>query len=295
MTIAACYLSSEAVVFGADSTATFLLPAPPGQLPLVRHYNFAQKIFEIGEPSTLAVVIWGLGSLPTLSYRTLLAQFADHLRTVSRLADMTAVAAEWSAFFWQAYTTACGPVIQRVQDLAARPTRTPDEEREFRALLGGYAGGFCLGGNLIHARQPAAYEVSYSPLLAGSPVPTPLGVGDLRLWGAPNIMERILFGIDSELLHLIVSSPHWSGTPADLLQLVQSRSLVPRTLLPLRDAIDRVHASIYTTIKAMKFSELPLTCGGPVEVAAITADRHFRWVRHKPLDAAIEYRGLADG
>lgn len=108
-------------------------------------------------------------------------------------------------------------------------------------------------------------------------------------------MERILYGIDQGLVDLILGSPHWQGSPADLLGLIQSRSLLPQTLLPLRDAIDWVHASIYTTIKAMKFSQLPLTCGGPVEVAAITADRPFRWVRHKPLDAAIEYRGLSDG
>src|SRR4051812_42406110 len=99
MTIAACYLSSEAVVFGADSTATFVLPTPPGQVPRMRHYNFAQKIFEIGEPSSLGVVIWGLGSLETLSYRTLFARFADDLGRSPPLADMAAVAARWSEFF----------------------------------------------------------------------------------------------------------------------------------------------------------------------------------------------------
>ena len=131
--------------------------------------------------------------------------------------------------------------------------------------------------------------------MTAAATPNALAPGDLRLWGVPNIMERILFGIDQELANLILRSPHWVGTPADLAGLVQSRSLLPRTLLPLRDANDRVYSSIYTTIKAMKFSELPLTCGGPVEVATITADRHFRWVRHKLLDAAIEYRGLSDG
>lgn len=294
MTIAACYLSSEAVVFGADSTTTFRLPAPPGQVPYERHYNYAQKIFEIGEPSTLGVVIWGLASLPNLSYRTLFAQFADHLRDTPQLPDMNAVAGDWGQFFWQTYSAAIAPTIQRAQQLAGQAQRTPDEETELLAIVNGFSGGFCLGGNLAHTRQPAAYEILYGPLLNASAV-TPLQVGDLKLWGAPNVMERILFGVDQELVNLILNSGHWTGTPADLLGLIQSRSMLPRTLLPLRDAIDWVFTSVYTTIKAMKFSQVPLTCGGPVEVAAITADRNFRWVRHKPLDAAIEQRDLFDG
>lgn len=55
----------------------------------------------------------------------------------------------------------------------------------------------------------------------------------------------------------------------------------------MRDAVDYVHSCIYCTIKAMKFSNLSQVCGGPIEVAVITADRRFRWVRHKSWDAAI--------
>jgi hypothetical protein len=57
--------------------------------------------------------------------------------------------------------------------------------------------------------------------------------------------------------------------------------------LPIREAIDWVYASIYPSIKTMKFSHLAPVCGGPVEIAVITTDRPFRWVRHKKLDAAI--------
>ena len=51
--------------------------------------------------------------------------------------------------------------------------------------------------------------------------------------------------------------------------------------------IDFVHACIASTIKAMKFSNLAQICGGPIEIAVITTDRRFRWVRHKEWDAAI--------
>ena len=58
-------------------------------------------------------------------------------------------------------------------------------------------------------------------------------------------------------------------------------------MLPIREAIDFVHACIYSTIKAMKFSNFSQICGGPIEIAVITSDRRFRWVLHKDWDAAV--------
>lgn len=72
------------------------------------------------------------------------------------------------------------------------------------------------------------------------------------------------------------------------MDLIEAHGLQPRAKLPMRDAIDYVHSAIYCTIKAMKFSMGPQVCGGPIEIGVITSDRRFRWVRHKPWDAAIE-------
>jgi hypothetical protein len=70
VTIAACFLTSEGVVLGADSTVTL----PVGQD--ARYFNNEQKVFEIGERSSLGLTLWG--SVPvSVSYRTLLAMFAD--------------------------------------------------------------------------------------------------------------------------------------------------------------------------------------------------------------------------
>ena len=35
------------------------------------------------------------------------------------------------------------------------------------------------------------------------------------------------------------------------------------------------------TIKTMKFSHMAPVCGGPVEIAVVTTDRKFRWVRQR--------------
>jgi hypothetical protein len=80
----------------------------------------------------------------------------------------------------------------------------------------------------------------------------------------------------------------------DLFTLIQPFFLGQPQHLPIREAIDWIHASIHTTIKALKFSHLPPVCGGPVEVAVITTDRFFRWVRHKRFDSAL-VQGGSDG
>lgn len=57
--------------------------------------------------------------------------------------------------------------------------------------------------------------------------------------------------------------------------------------LTIRDAVDFAHFIVYSTIKTIKFSDREQVCGGPIEVAAITTDRKFRWVKHKDFDSAI--------
>lgn len=287
MTIAACYLSPEGVIFGADSATTF--SAPGGS----RHYNYAQKIFQVGsEHSTLGIVLWGLGGLQDLSYRTLIAQFAEQNRhePTDSLQD---VADRFAAAFWREYTARLEPSITEVRRLAALPVPTLEEIRDREELSQSLQGGFCLGGNLLHVRQPRAFAIYFDPLWM-APTVVPLEMHALSFWGVPNIINRLLLGIDPELFGDILRSGKWTGTAAELSALVDRHRMAPDAVLPFREAVDWVHASIYATIKALKFSRLSPICGGPVEIAVITTDRPFRWVRHKRIDAAISYGGPLD-
>ncbi len=220
MTIAACYLSSEGVVFGADSTTTmFVAGRGPNATGSEHHYNYAQKIFQIGQNSTLAMTMWGLGNLGETSYRTLIAQY-----------DKT----------------------------------------------------------------PSAFEIQYNPMLTAPKPVDQLPIGTPKFWGCPNLVDRLLYGIDWEVLDDIERSEEWTGTKEKLFELITPHCLGQPQDLPIREAIDWIHASVYTTIKARKFSHLPSVCGGPVEMAVITTDRPFRWVRHKKFDSAISQGDLND-
>ena len=292
MTIAACYLSSEGVVLGADSTSTMFVPSP-GPQPFItqQHFNFAQKVFRIGEEGTLGIVMWGLGSMNETSYRTLIARFADGLKSQPPH-TMSQIAIRWNEFFHKAYLKTFEQEIQHTQRLMKQEERTTEEQNELMALIQNFSGGFCIGGCCLPDRTPEAFEVAYSPDQMTVQAPIAQDIGSARFWGCPNLIHRLVYGVDFGILDAIMQSGMWTGNEQDLFNVVEPHFLGQSTQLPIREAIDWVHASIYATIKTMKFSHLAPVCGGPIEVAAITSDRQFRWVCHKRLDSAVAHDGF---
>lgn len=290
MTIASCYLSHEGLVLGADSTSTYFTPSGP------HYFNHGQKIFEVGQNSSLGIVTWGLGGLAVSSHRMLVATLADDLIAVPATTVLD-VAKRWCQHVWKDYSSSlgnelalCANLSQKAPHDAAVPAspamRTKQEEAVFSQLRNGLRIGFCLGGFLSSNRKPAAFQILFDPLSPTAPTPTPLPMGKHRFWGVPNMTARLLNGYDEKLRNDILASGHWAGTPQDLDNLLSRQSL-SHPPAPIRDAVDFTYSCILSTIKALKFSEYAQTCGGPIEIAVISVDRPFRWVRHKAWDSAI--------
>lgn len=115
--------------------------------------------------------------------------------------------------------------------------------------------------------------------------------------GQPAYFQRLYDGFDINTRDAIIKerssfdgNPLWIGTSEDLNKILENESLFSPELT-IRDGIDFVHFSIYSTIKALKFSTRGQVCGGPIELAVITTDRKFRWVKHKAFDSAVGYDG----
>jgi hypothetical protein len=287
LTIAVAYVGAEGIVLGADSTSS--VPCESG----FHFFDFNQKLFEIGEGSTTGMLTWGLGALGSVSYRTLIAQLADDLAAAPP-SSVQNIAERWVDAFWGPYQGF--ELTQRLQQLAAMSvydpnvmsaqpgSRTKEEQDEFDSLRNGLVVGFCVAGYVMPDRTPQAAYMVFDPL-ASKPPATLMGSGS-RWWGIPNMISRLLNGADENLRVAILSSGKWVGSPQDLNDILFQQAL-SHAALPMRDAVDFVYSCIHATIKAMKFSSLPQLCGGPIEVAVITTDRKFRWVKHKPWDAAI--------
>ncbi|MEK7751281.1 MAG: hypothetical protein AAB403_03050 [Planctomycetota bacterium] len=297
MTIAACYVSPEGIVLGADSTASFDFGA-------LHFYNHNQKLFELGDKdTTFGIVTWGLGGLRDISYRTLFAKLSADIKTTPAR-DPLDVATRWATLYWQAYSSAAHLIgqRQRAQQLQAKPAydpkatpvaptaRTQAEEEEYENLRRDLGAGFCIGGYTEPDRVPQAFEITFWPEDQAAPTPSPIPMHNHRFWGAPNMTHRLIYGCDSDFIHRLRNSGKWNGTPTDLQNVIEPGRLI-QPVMPIRDAVDFVHTCIYSTIKALKFSSFSQICGGPIELAVITTDRKFRWVRHKEWDAAVWENG----
>ena len=257
----------------------------------MHYFDFNQKIFQIGESSSLGLMTWGLGGIGSTSYRTLTAQLADDLAARPPKSALE-VAERWVDLVWPLYSAF--DLTKRFQALNAKAahdpkdgaSRTEDEEKELSNLRSGLVLGFCIAGYVLPERKPTACAMVFDPSSTAKPAPAVHDQESFSWWGVPNIVSRLVFGADHNLKAAVLNSGKWTGTPADLDAVVAGQQLVHASL-PMRDAVDYVHSSIYCTIKAMKFSNFPQVCGGPIEIAVITTDRKFRWVRHKTWDAAI--------
>lgn len=275
VTIAMCYVCAEGVVLGADSTAT------SRSMNGYHYLNNNQKLFQFGEASTLGVVTWGSAGVGLESHRTLFAMAHDNMQT-NNVNSVSEAATALIDVVWPRYLSS--DLVVRCRYLDAKADKTDDEYKELQAIVPMGVLGYCLAGYVLPDRTPSAAEILFQPLI-DKPSPANLSHGPSS-WGVPGLMRRLWNGCADEVFFEILSSGNWSGTPDDLLSIIQKHELRPG-FLPIRDAIDFVYHSMYTTIKAIKFSAIPQVCGGPIEVAVITTDRKFRWVKHKNWDAAI--------
>jgi hypothetical protein len=283
LTIAACHVSPEGVVLGADS-ATTITRGRDG----VCHLDYAQKVFEVGSPrSSIGLVTWGLGQIGADSHRTIAAECGDAHET-KPFPSMQALAQHLADDVWGRYKAAYSEDISRFGEIlrkAGDGVATPEEIEEAKRLLDVGACGYCLAGRVGRRGRCEAIEILWG--VDGPPKVRKLDEEAPCFWGVPQIMLRLLYGIDHDTIRAILESGKWQGTMDELAAIAAGRPLVWPRLLPIREAIDWVHTVIHTTIRGTKFASWPHFCGGPVEIAAITTDRPFRWVRHKRLDAAI--------
>jgi hypothetical protein len=191
--------------------------------------------------------------------------------------------------------------MNKIRELKTREQLTDKEVEQLDDLSNGFSGGFCIGGHALSDRVPKAFQFTYSADEVEPSGLEEIAYGEPQFWGQPNMLRRLTLGIDfstfNEILHAKCDdgTPMWKGDIDDLVAIVVRNKLArPNKHLPIREAIDWVHSSIYTTIKAMKFANLPPVCGGPIEIAVITSDRPFRWVRHKDFDAVIGHLSAKD-
>ncbi len=156
--------------------------------------------------------------------------------------------------------------------------------------------GYYLGGWDLQDHTPSCYQISVSKKGKAQMNALKLGMGSFS--GVPAFFTRVFRGYDGQLPSKVLEALKeglGDGEPPEFDKLFNGafqKAAAPLVAagyrdLPIREAIDFIHAYLHITVKAVKFTFGPPTCGGPIEVAFISTDRRFRWVCHKSFDAAI--------
>lgn len=264
MTIAAAYLVSEGVVFGTDSTTTISVRTPQGGGGVLQILSHAQKVFEVGENSRFGVCTWGAGSVGDISHRTIIARLADGIRENVTVKDAA-----------EALGEIVGPLVKKAKV-------------EFV--------GYYLGGWNPTTHEPACYKIEVTQ--EGKKIDA-LSLGLCSFSGIPVFFTRVFRGFDPQLRQNlnkeIKSLFPPEKLPDDFEKLFEKafeKATAPLVAaghkdLPIREAIDFVYTYLHISIKATKFMFGAPASGGPIEIGFVTADRPFRWVRHKSFESAI--------
>jgi hypothetical protein len=264
MTIAAAYLVTEGIVFGADSSTMVSTGPGPGGGGVLQLLNHSQKVFEIGQNSRLGLCTWGAGSLGNRSHRTVIAELAEEVNettTVRKAAELLA---------------------QKAADLIKG---TPIDFV-----------GYFLGGWESRTHLPSCFQIEIRP--SGNVI-NPLQLGLCSFSGMPQFFTRVFRGYDPDIpiklkdeLKNLLSAENLPKDFDKRFDEAFKRTTDPLVAagfkdLPIREAIDFVYSYLHITIKAMKFKFGAPGCGGPIEVGFITTDRPFRWACHKSFASAI--------
>ncbi len=260
MTIAALYLTQEGVVLGADSTTTWLIPAKEGAPNVAQLSNHAQKIFEVGDPNkgTLGVCTWGMGGFASKSIRHLVAELSDGIDKSNCPSFRDALR-----------------ILVSLATEAYKATVPQGKASTFGMVLGGY---------VLPDRTPQAAIVEFTrPEI--EPKVVDASTGRAYFFACHEIFTRLYCGYDPKLKQRIIER---LGSPV-FEEMTKDLALAGMSELPIRAAADYVYSLCYTTIQAYKYKFGAPVCGGPIEIAMITADRKFRWVHHKQMDSAIQF------
>jgi hypothetical protein len=262
MSIAAAYIVSEGIVLGSDSSSIVQISTPQGT-GIVQLLKNSQKVFEVGINSRIGVCTWGAGSIGEISHRTIIAQLADKIIEETTIED----------------------VAETLIDIVAPAVKAK----------GINFVGYYLGGWNPQSHEPACFKIEVTQNGGGKEL---LSLGSCSFSGNPTFFARVFRGYDPRLKKDLLQElkNNFSETIPenfdDIYNKVFDKVSMPLITagfrdLPIREAIDFVYSYLHITVKAEKYKFGTPTCGGPIEVAFISTDRLFRWVRHKPFYSAI--------
>lgn len=271
MSIVVAVRVGEGLVVAADSAATLHVRMPDGQAGVGKVFNHATKMLQLKD-YPIAVASWGGSRIGSRLIASLVEEFANQRPSVQRLDDEDlSVEREASALadFLLSFYERIFPDWEAMDDPPAG----------LGVLVGGYSGTGFFPEEYVFNIPQREFQRLRPPKEDGS---QNFGA---NWYGATDAIVRLHFGRAdgiAKLLRRLDVEPKKIEQFEEILRH-QVQYQVPFDGMPLQDAVDYAMYLVTVAVGRYRFVIGPEVCGGPIDVAAITRDRGFQWVRRKQL------------
>lgn len=263
MSIVACVRVYDGIVIGSESmTQLWGQAAGQAQPNFIKAYSHARKLFQFAD-LPIGILTYGAGNVGSRSIGGFVNQFSDHLTDADKTKTVQTIATEFRDFFRQAYENQFGQL-----------------QANQKPSIGFYVAGYSPNEvDLIGAD----WEFIFPQADVVKPRPSDYGAS-WRGIGLP--FTRIYTGVDPRLYEIMRAQ----GVQPEVIARIQQQAAASLSSpvafdgMPLKDAIGYCEFILKTTVGVCTYEVGVPTCGGPLQVAAITS-KEFVWILKPKLTA----------
>ncbi len=267
MSIVVAVRVSDGLVIAADSASTLTVATPDGkQIGVAKVFNNATKVMQLRD-YPIAVATWGAGSIGARTISSLVGEYSNtRARVEPKMLKVETEARDLQKFLKGFHEK-------------THPKSAGQVAPEFGVLVGGYSGTEFFPEEYLFGVPGDEFAPHRPPRPDGA---QNFGAG----WhGLTDSLVRFHWGRDDRLLEVMERHGVDQRT-ADAIQQTMAQEWqdpVPFDGMPLQDAIDYAMFMVSIAVGRHRFVAGPELCGGPIDVAAITRQDGFFWVRRKDV------------
>lgn len=273
MSIVVAVKVGEGMVMATDSASTLRVQGPDGQTGVGKVFNHATKLIQLRD-YPIGVATWGSSQIGPRIIASLVEEYANSRPPLKQLEEderdlQVKVEARGLMDFMADF----------YEDQYPHWKENDQAPAAVGVLVGGYSGQAFFPEEYLFNVPQQDFRRLRPPVDDGS---QNFGA---NWYGATDAIVRLHFGRDANLGKVLSQLDIDQKKIDQLEQIVRERVqyTVPFEGMPLQDAVDYAIYLVSVTVGRYRFVIGPEVCGGPIDVAAITRDKGFQWVRRKQL------------
>jgi len=269
MTVAIVITIYDGIVLASDSATTMSRWDATGDAAFRNVYNNAEKVFQLSSLVPVGIVTYGLGNIGPISVATLFKEIRKRIDGRSRDHQ------DWSL----------DPSHYTVRQIAERVVDLIFDEH-YRPMVSEGQPGFSFGckvaGYSAEALQPEVWGIEFRG--AQRPLPELVRAGGqcgISCDGEPEAISRLVFGYSQHTVAVLKRAGVADDAIARFIALAGEtfKAHLIEPPMPIADAADLAAFLVSLSCQFARFQPGNATVGGQAQIATITGEDGFKWIK----------------